>query len=197
VVESRELQASRGPVADRRTPLNADPLGGRVTPLPESEFLFVCAEIAAAFVGFASVVAILGQRRGRDDVSLDAFRLRIMLEAGLLTVFAALLPVVLHQAGFGESTWRVSGGLTALIGIPMIAGAARRFRRAKTTPESRTVGALIGGSFLIASLVLLLATIGVPADSVASYFVALYIYLATAAIGLYRVVTSLLATVPH
>ena len=167
-----------------------------MTPLPESEFLFVCAEIAAAFVGFASVVAILGQRRGRDDVSLDAFRLRIMLEAGLITVFAALLPVVLHQAGFGESTWRVSGGLTALIGIPMLANAVRRFRRAKTTPASRMAGALVGGLLFLASVVLLLATIGVLADPVTSYFVALYIYLATAAIGLYRVVTSLLATVP-
>ena len=58
--------------------------------MPEADYLIVCAEIAAAFVGFASVVGVLGQRTSRDDPSLDAFRLRGMLEAGLLVVFAAL-----------------------------------------------------------------------------------------------------------
>jgi len=118
-----------------------------VTGIPETDYLFVCAEIAAAFVGFASVVAILGRRSGRDDASVDAFRLRIMLEAGILTVFAALLPVVLYRAGLEDLTRRVSSGFNGPIGIATFIRAIRRSRLAATTPETRKFGQLIGSVF--------------------------------------------------
>ncbi len=172
-------------------------MGDNVTHLPEAEYLFVSAEIAAAFVGFASVVAILGQRSGRDDASLDTFRVRVMIEAGLLTVFAALLPVLLHRTGFGESIWRVSSALTAATGAAVFVGTVRRFPRGKATRESRSVANFGGILLFVPTLVLVFAAFGVPADAASSYFVALYIYLASAALGLFRVVTSLLSSVPR
>jgi len=168
-----------------------------VTPFAEAEYLFVSAEIAAAFVGFASVVAIIGQRSGRDDTRLDTFRLRVMLEAGLLTVFAALLPVLLHRTGLGESIWRVSSALTAAAGVAVFVGTVRRFPRSEATRESRSVGNLGGILLFVPTLVLVFAAFGVPGDAASSYFVALYIYLAAAALGLFRVVTSLLSSVPR
>ncbi len=89
--------------------------------MPNADFLFVTAEIAAAFVGFASVVAVLGQRTTRDDPSLDAFRLRGMIQYGLLVVFSALLPYLLHSAGLvGAPLWRVASALVSVAGVALL-----------------------------------------------------------------------------
>ena len=49
-----------------------------------SESLSLVAELAIALAGFASLVAIIGRRQARDDATMDAIRLRGMLESSLV-----------------------------------------------------------------------------------------------------------------
>ncbi len=71
-----------------------------------SESLSLVAELAIALAGFASLVAIIGRRQGRDTAVVDAIRLRWMLEISLLTSAFALLPLLPFHAGLSEnSTW--------------------------------------------------------------------------------------------
>ena len=162
--------------------------------MPNADFLFVTAEIAAAFVGFASVVAILGQRATRDDPSLDAARLRAMIQAGLLVVLSALLPYLFHSAGFvGPALWRVSSALVFVAGVALLIDSFVMFRRAVASPSARWVGFLALALAAATPLLLGLAALGIPPDPVLSYLVALYLYLLLVALGLFRIVTSLLA----
>ncbi len=163
--------------------------------MPNAEFLFVTAEIAAAFVGFASVVAILGQRATRDDPSLDAFRLRAMIQIGLLVVLSALLPYLFHSAGFvGPALWRVSSALVFVAGVALLIDSIVMVRRVVVTATTaRWVGLLALALLAATPLLLGLAALGIPPNPVSSYLVALYLYLLAAALGLFRIVTSLLA----
>ncbi len=74
----------------------------------DADFLFVVAEVAVAFAGFASIVAVLGQRTTRDHPLTDAFRLRGLLESSLVVVAFSLLPYVLVRISSHElSAWRL------------------------------------------------------------------------------------------
>jgi len=163
--------------------------------LPNADFLFVTAEVAAAFVGFASVVAILGQRVTRDDPSLDAFRLRAMLQIGLLVVLSALLPYLLHSAGFVDAAlWRISSAVVSAAGVALVIDSMVMVRRVVSiSPAARWVGRL--GLVLVAAapLLLVLAALGISPNPASSYLAALYLYLVAAALGLFRIVSSLLA----
>ncbi len=163
--------------------------------MPNADFLFVTAEIAAAFVGFASVVAILGQRVTRDDPSLDAFRLRGMIQTGLLVVLSALLPYLLHSAGFvGAALWRISSALVSVAGVALLIDSFVVIRRVVLFPPSgRWVGLLALALLVATPLLLGLAALGIPPNPLSSYLVALYLYLLITALGLFRIVTSLLA----
>ena len=163
--------------------------------MPHAGFLFVTAEIAAAFVGFASVVVVLGQRATRDDPSIDAFRLRGMIQIGILVVLSALLPYLLHSAGFvGASLWRVSSAPVSVAGFALFIDSGVMIRRlppvsSATSWVGRLAGTLVAGP----PLLLALAAFGLPPNPVSSYLAALYLYLLVTALALFRIVTSLLA----
>lgn len=75
--------------------------------------LLTIAEIAVAFTGFAGVVSVFG--RSRLDLSVQLWRIRAMIAAGLLTIFGALTPLAIVQFELGLlASWRVSA---ALLGI--------------------------------------------------------------------------------
>jgi hypothetical protein len=163
--------------------------------LPNADFLFVTAEIAAAFVGFASVVAVLGQRATGDDPSLDAFRLRGMIQTGLLVVISALLPYLFHSAGFaGARLWRISSALVLVAGAAFLIDSIVSIRRvASDSRTHRWVGLFALALVAAPPLLLGLAALGIPSNPAPSYLVALYLYLLASALGLFRIVTSLLA----
>ncbi len=82
-----------------------------------SESLSLVAELAIALAGFASIVAIIGRRQARDDATMDAIRLRGMLEFSLLAAAFALLPLLPFHAGLSEnSTWRLCAGVFGAAG---------------------------------------------------------------------------------
>ena len=64
--------------------------------MAESDLLFTIAEVAVAFVGFASLVAILGQRSSKDDPRMISARMRGMVLFSLLAVAFSLLPAILY-----------------------------------------------------------------------------------------------------
>ena len=65
-----------------------------------SDNLALIAELAIGLAGFASLVAVVGQRQGRDSRELDVSRLRGMLELSLIVTGFALIP---ESSSPGES----------------------------------------------------------------------------------------------
>jgi len=77
--------------------------------LPEQEHPLTFAEISAALVGFPSLVALLGSRRGKSLPELDVARLPITLEASLFVALMCVLPLLPNALGAaGQGTWRPS-----------------------------------------------------------------------------------------
>lgn len=88
----------------------------------DRETLFTIAEVAVAFVGFASLVSVLGSRAGRDNPRIDATRLRIMLFTSLSAISLCFFPVLFFRLGLSpSSTWRLSGvALLMGVGVPSV-----------------------------------------------------------------------------
>ena len=73
-------------------------------PLPESELLFLPAELGVALAGFSAVIGVLGSHRGTSDVRVDALRLEVMLETSLLVAALAIVPELLGRFGIAPPT---------------------------------------------------------------------------------------------
>ena len=79
-----------------------------------SDILLTVAEIAVAFAGFASIVAIFQARWTQDDAPFDLFRFWVMLAFSLAALLFALIPFPLHFLGVAPSeVWRASSLLLA------------------------------------------------------------------------------------
>ena len=79
-----------------------------------SDFLFIVAEIAAAFAGFASLAAVISQRRESGDPrsTLDFRTLQNVLMLSLMTVAFALMPSLLERQNLAPATvWRIAAGV--------------------------------------------------------------------------------------
>ncbi len=86
----------------------------------DSDSLTIMAELAVALAGFASIVAIIGQRRSRDSPAVEAIRLRSMLETSLLTGAACLIPLVAEKSDMPlAAVWRGSSGVL-MVGIALL-----------------------------------------------------------------------------
>jgi hypothetical protein len=97
---------------------------------PELESLFTFAEIGIALAGFASLVGVVGSRRGGDHPILDANRLRNMVDTSLMVVIFALLPIVPYQFGMSDATvWRLCSVLYLFAVIAFMVVAKRRQER--------------------------------------------------------------------
>jgi hypothetical protein len=82
------------------------------------DFLFIVAEIAIAFAGFAGLVVAISGRQGRspERARLELVLLRNVLLIGLLVVAFALFPSLLLQMGAEpEAAWRVSAAVFLLV----------------------------------------------------------------------------------
>ena len=98
--------------------------------MPLTGTLHLVAELAVAFAGFASLVSIIGSRRGRDAPEIDAGRIRGMLEASLLVAAFAIIPILAHEAGLSILVaWRVSAGLFAVSVSIIVVRQTRRVTR--------------------------------------------------------------------
>lgn len=95
-----------------------------------SDVLLTLAEVAVAFAGFASVVAIFQARWTRSETPFDLFRFWVMLAFSLATLVFALLPFLLHFLGLPDSTmWRLSSALLGLFVLGNALFISRLIRR--------------------------------------------------------------------
>jgi hypothetical protein len=103
-----------------------------VESMSEAEDLRTIAEIAVGLAGFSAVIGVLGSRPSRSDLRVDALRLQVMLESGLMVAAYSLLPLLVARFGLAtDAVWRISGALFLLCAIPSEFLALRRTRRMK------------------------------------------------------------------
>jgi hypothetical protein len=162
--------------------------------------LFVIAELAVAFAGFASIVAILGRRAGRDDPELDGSRIRSMLDTSLLVVAFALIPLLPLEAGLSDqASWRLSAAAFAISGALLLVRMLREVTRLKgVVPGYEPARSWLATSyFLMGSAILVLTAAATavlsPALFRVAYLWALYSYLTLSGLLFLRLVQSLIA----
>jgi hypothetical protein len=122
----------------------------------DSDSLTIMAELAVALAGFASLVAIVGQRQSRDSPAVEALRLRSMLETSLLTGAACLIPLIAAKSDMPLSAvWRGSSGVL-MVGIALLFVHQMRLRLSlsgsfQTPPWWRITAPCLQGSAFLAS----------------------------------------------
>ena len=139
------------------------PNGEDVSALDE---LALFAELGAAFAGFIAIFLIFARREGRFSPA-DSLRVRSIILASFSTVFIALLPLILHQAGLsGAELWRTASALALSGGL--IAGGVVARKHLALAPEDRAdVGRLHSfvtwGLFTIGAILLAWNALGLGA----------------------------------
>ena len=161
----------------------------------DSQSLTIMAELAVALAGFASLVAIIGQRQSRDSPAVEATRLRSMLETSLLTGAACLIPLVAAKSNMPlAAVWRGSSGVL-MVGIALLFVHQLRLRLALSesyqTPRWWLITSL--SLQLSAFLALGVNVVGLVPWSEAAYLFALVTLLIFAGLLFLQIVVSFLS----
>jgi|GEM_PF-5739824 len=81
-----------------------------------SDILPTIAEISVAIVGFAGILFALGNQGAAKNQKMNLFRIRIMVETGMLMIFLSLTPILfLSIPALAPFTWRLSSLILAVI----------------------------------------------------------------------------------
>ncbi len=162
--------------------------------------LTLMAELAIALAGFASLVAIIGQRRSRDSPAVEATRLRAMLESSLLTGAACVIPLVAAKSDLPlAAVWR---GSSAALLVAMALLVAHHIRLRRSSPDGTYQSPrwwLVTGACLqfSAMLVLGLNTVGLVPWTEAAYLFAPAALLIYAGLLFLQIVVSFLSATPE
>ena len=109
--------------------------------MTDGDILLATAEVATAFAGFAGIATVFAQRSSIDDARVNQFRLRSIIENGLLTVAFSFIPFLPERFGATEAeAWRISSALFApCFAALWVLGTVRiiRFTRAGIMRRSR------------------------------------------------------------
>ncbi len=160
----------------------------------DSDFLFIVAEVAVAFAGFASIVAVLGQRATRDHPRLDAFRLRGLLECSLAVAAFSLLPyAIARSTGDEPLAWRLCAATFLVVGLLLIWSTGARRRSIEDIPVTAGIRVAILILYLAPLPALAAVSLGLAGPGV--YLLCLVSYLFAAGVGFFRVLASFLAAV--
>jgi len=77
--------------------------------------LQLVAEIAVAFAGFTSIIAVFGNRGGEGWSEREAVYLHMLVEYSIIVLLSALFPLVLWNGGLSEgAVWRLACGVQAV-----------------------------------------------------------------------------------
>jgi hypothetical protein len=181
----------RGVRTDERPEVRDTIRGGSLT-----EYLFLIAELAAAFAGFTAIVSVLNTRTDSRKRALDVLRLRAMLEASLGTIALALLPTLLREVGLGESAWRwAHGGAAVVVVVLYVAQLRRGFApEMRSTPGySQTTANYLAGLGLVGLGCVIAGAVGVG-NPAALYLVALTLLLSVAGLQFFRASVSIMGS---
>lgn len=84
--------------------------------LAGSGYLYTVAVIAITFAGFSGMTMIFRQILGEHFTRLDSFVVRSVIQLGLMSSFASLLPPLLAQFEIAAAVnWRVSSAILAIL----------------------------------------------------------------------------------
>jgi hypothetical protein len=124
-----------------------------------SDVLLAICEVSIGFAGFTSIVGVLGQRGGGYWDAEDSFRLWLMIESSLATLFFSLLPFMLHHFALAETAvWGSSSGAMAaflVIHMAVIGPRVRSLSRGGQWATRRfepLIGTLITATFAVQSV---------------------------------------------
>jgi hypothetical protein len=136
-----------------------------VVGLEGSDVLIVVAEVAIAFAGFSSIVAIFVRRESGGWTHQNVLRLWQLLVYSLGAVFFALFPFVLFYCGLGGSSiWAASSALLgAFIAINTVLSLVTVLRALQEDESalSRAVVAAVSSLAVMALAVQVLNVLGV------------------------------------
>ena len=126
------------------------------------EHLSIFAEVSAALVGFVALFLVLVRREERFSPE-DGLRIRVLILIGFIGVTMSLLPIVIAQNNFDETTtWRLSSiiFLSALV-VQACYVAVRHFQ----LPISSRMNIpgwslLVAWGFAMVAMLLLLGNVG-------------------------------------
>lgn len=157
-----------------------------------SDVLLTLAEIAVAFAGFSSVVAIFQRGSPAKEGAFDLFRFWVMLEFSLASLFFCLLPFPLHFSGLSSpAVWSSSGSMLILFVLGHIALSARLIRRREPAVlSSLTTGLTIVANVAFAAIIVsqALNITGIFGRTFAPYLVGVFLLLVGAGVNFVRLV---------
>ena len=160
--------------------------------LSESELLPVIAELSVTFAGFASLISILGAITSQEQVTVNLWRLRGMLETAMLTFVFSLAPFLPAKFGVANSlSWHIA----AIAFSTVVAARILFIIGVRVTPElvNRRLAWVVGGAQFFASLVLLGASFFLSLSLVVgAYHLLLFVVLFASAYLFSRVALSAL-----
>ena len=129
--------------------------------------LDIFAELFIGFAGFSGIVAALRGNRDREWHAVDRTRLVALIASSILGMLAAILPKLLYNLGFDESSiWRISSGFLATPMLIMFGLTVRRIRQTKAFEHSDFSPAFIIG----ASLFIIPTIVALVLSSLSVYF---------------------------
>ncbi len=166
-----------------------------------SDVLLAICEVSIAFAGFTSVVGVLGQRGGGGWDTEDSFRLWLMIEASLATLFFSLVPFVPHYFSLSDTTvWNISSGVMAVFLLVHMAVIGPRVRNLGRSGQwsTRRFEPLIGVIIVVTFVIQSLNVIGIGFDhSVGAYLLGLILFLALAALHFVALLVAVHASSPR
>jgi hypothetical protein len=159
--------------------------------------LLALAQIAIAFAGFSALVTVLGSRAAGNDVRIDAFRLRGLVEIALMVGAFSLFPIIPHKLSFADETvWRISSIVFLLVRTAGMYFAVRKLRTIAhlgTSLDYKVGRWTIWPLLLLSYAALLTVASGLfPSANSALYFATLYMDLVQSGILFALVVSSVM-----
>jgi hypothetical protein len=166
----------------------------------DTDELLALAQIAVAFAGFSALVTVLGSRAAGNDMRVDAFRLRSLVNISLLTAAFSLFPIIPHKLSFADETvWRISSVVFLLVRAAGAFPAMRHFRNVDNLDSSsinKMARWIIWPLVFLPYVALLTVASGLfPSANSALYFVTLYMDLVLSGV-LFVLVASSIMTIP-
>ena len=118
--------------------------------MDEEDLLLTIAEISIGFAGFAGIVALFGRRAAGTWSAVDRIRFNALIGSALISLFAALLPLVLYYGASDHvSPWKLSSALFGVVLLRVCWIGIRGTLEARASEDSE---ANVRGGWAIASL---------------------------------------------
>jgi hypothetical protein len=126
--------------------------------MEQQGILSTLAEIAAVFIGFASLAMAIGRNKAGQLTDLGNFRLRSLLETGLGCIFISLLPILLIQFGMeAPLLWQVSSLIAAAIFLAVTTVNGVKFRTMhKIYADQVRLGGFFAMAFVMGPIVMVI-----------------------------------------